>query len=203
MSSTGEKSYGVEEALERLLQQISSDDDYEGDETLDSDVDDIVIDNPTTTVSDHSDEDSVDDTDRIIESMVAEIHEDHNTMKSRSGSEKWYRKPLQQGGKARIHNIIRNQSGPTKHAQRHCGSSPEEAFKLFISPSLVQKIAECTSEEASEHTHTWKETNVEELYTSFGLLLLAGALHENKTRLADLWSAAEGRPIFNDSMARN
>lgn len=204
-SRTGEKRYGVEEAVQRILQDDdSSDDDNEGGEFLDSDIDDIVIDDPTTTmISDHSDEENIDETDRIIESMVAEIHEDYNTMKSRSGSEKWYRTPLEQRGRARTHNIIRNQSGPTNHARRYCGTSPEEAFKLFISPSLVQNIVECTNKEAGEHTHSWKETNVEELYNFFGLLLLAGALHENKTRVADLWSAAEGRPIFNDAMARN
>lgn len=202
-SSTGEKMYGVEEALQRMLQQNSSDDDNEADEFLENDIDDIVIDDPTTMVFDNSDEESIDDTDRLIESLVADIHEDYNTMKSRSGSEKWYRTPLEQRGRARIHNIIRNQSGPTNNARRHCGSSPEEAFKLFISPSLVQKIVEYTNNEAREHTHSWKKTNIEELYKFFGLLLLSGALHENKTRVADLWSATEGRPIFNDTMARN
>ena len=34
-------------------------------------------------------------------------------------------------------------------------------------------------------------------------MLLAGAYHENSTRVTELWSGEEGRPIFNKAMPRN
>ena len=80
--------YRVEEAVQRMLQQNSLDDDNEADEFFENDIDDEVIDDPTSMVFDHSDEESEDDTERLIKLLVADIHEEYNTMKSHSGSVK-------------------------------------------------------------------------------------------------------------------
>lgn len=194
----GQKKLSVEEVLQRFLCESSENDD-ESDASSQSDTDGAEIYDPITAPD--SDSDATDD---IMESVVAEIHENYNVMKSHNGSEKWSRCPTEQRRRARIHNIVRHQEGPVNFVRRTCGSSPKAAFKLLITPSLVQRIAEYTNSEASAKTPSiWSETNVEELYSFFGLLLLARVLHENKTRVADLWSAKEGRPIFNATMSRN
>jgi hypothetical protein len=49
----------------------------------------------------------------------------------------------------------------------------------------------------------WKETNGEEILAFIGLLILAGVHRAKNEALNDLWSIANGKPIFRATMSKN
>lgn len=127
-----------------------------------------------------------------------------NEMLSRNGQENWSSQPHQYAGQARVHNIVRERAGPTRIAERVCGQSPESSFKLFITQEMVNSIVTHTNTEGYlRFGQNWQDTNEDEMYTFFGLLLLAGVYHNKNSAISELWSHEDGRPIFNKSMKRN
>lgn len=185
--------YNAAEALERILQEDSNDDSSEN-ESISSDEPDEII---------HDPEVEDEDDDNIVQQLVDEIHNNHNEMLSRNGEETWRRTPNGQGGRAAAYNIIRNETGPTNQVRNTCGISPQNAFKLFITPAVIQKIVDCTNIEGHLIFPNWQDVDANELYKFCGILILSGAYHENKTSVADLWSVKDGRPVFNQAMSRN
>lgn len=183
--------YTAAQALERVLQEDSSDDSSDN-ETVSSEPNEII-----------DDPELEDDDDNIVQRLVADIHRDHNNMLSKNGEESWTRIPNQEGGRAAAYNVIRNVSGPTNYVRDICGISPDNAFKVFITPAVMQKIVDCTNVEGHLVSPTWEDTDVNELYKFCGILILSGAHRDNRTSITDLWSTRDGRPIFNKAMPRN
>ena len=106
-------------------------------------------------------------------------------MVSKNGLETWRLKPFECGGQTRAHNIAREQKGPIKMASQWCGRSPESAFKLFITEDMVSVIVTCTNAEGLLQVgQNWISTTQDEMYTFFGLLLLAG-VYRAKNSSAD------------------
>jgi hypothetical protein len=173
----------------------SSDDDPDTDSIVSEQEEaDTVVDDPLSTSSTDSDSDL----------PVFPIPCDIGEMASRNGDIVWQRQPVQQATQPRQWNIIRQRQGPTASALKICGRSPLDAFTIFCTPSIVRKIATYTNQEGCRvHGNQWQATTEEELYTFFGLLLLAGVDHAKNASVSELWSKLDGRPIFNRSMTRD
>ena len=100
------------------------------------------------------------------------------------------------------HNVLLTErSGPTSRAMTTCGNSPKDAFISLITTEIQQQIVNFTNIEGNRKRNGWIATTSDELYCFYGLLILAGAYHENKTRISELWSTSDGRPIFNRPVA--
>ena len=99
--------------------------------------------------------------------------------------------------------MMREHQGSTNAVRNVCGLSPDNAFKVFITPDIVRTIVECTNIEGSQRYGDWHLTDCDETYQLFGLLIIGGAHHDNKTRVADLWSSEHGRAIYAITMSRN
>ena len=103
-------------------------------------------------------------------------------------------------------NILRESQGPTRQAiQSGCGESPADAFKIFLSTSVIDEIVLHTNSEARRRLSgaDWNETNRGEMYCFIGLLLLSGVYQAKNEPIAELWSKDDGRAFFAQSMSRD
>jgi len=191
------------EAYRRLMEENSSESEENEENESDGSESDAVIEDPDSELemeismeenSMHGHGDSLQNP-VSIESYI---------MVSKDGQERWSNVPLQENHhvRPRPQNILRERQGPTQAARNVCGLSPEHAFKIFMSHQIVQKIVDFTNLEGQNRFPNWIPTTVEEMYCFFGVLLMAGAFHDNKTRVSEMWSA-EGRQIYNQCMSRN
>ncbi|KRZ69647.1 hypothetical protein T10_11576, partial [Trichinella papuae] len=81
-----------------------------------------------------------------------------------------------------------------------------DAFKLFITPAMVNLIAQKTNKKAEQVHGEWNEKHPnairswkaidEEVYAFIGLLLIAGVYKSSDESVSELWSLNNGRPIF-------
>lgn len=112
--------------------------------------------------------------------------------------------PLQNRGRARQQNIIREAAGPTRQAfEAGCGRSSGDAFKIFINHQMVDMIVTHTNAEARRQVDDWEATDRDELYVFIGLLILAGVYRAKNEPISQLWSKTDGRSIFGKSMSRD
>ena len=151
--------------------------------------------------------DAVDDAvneDDTVGTVVDAIHQEYVNVRSRDGQEIWSRDPVAPPiGRVAANNVMREHQGPTNAVRNVCGLSPADAFKVFITPDIVRTIVECTNIEGSQRYGDWHLTDCDEMYQLFGLLIIGGAHHNNKTRVADLWSSEHGQAIYTTTMSRN
>jgi hypothetical protein len=152
-----------------------------------------------------SDEDSTsEESDEDVAAVIPNVALVQNTMVSKDGNEEWSKTPPNQPAHPRAHNIVRQPTGPTRMAAQTCGQSVDTSFKLFITPEIGNIIVQHTNEEGRRQlADRWIDTNVEEVYTFIGLLLLAGVYHAKNESIHELWSQEHGRPVFNRTMSRN
>jgi hypothetical protein len=174
----------------------SSEDEIEASST-DDELEDNVLSN------DSEEEKTDSDAEGEFEGSAGSVVAGHQ-MISRNGQELWRTQPDRINAQHRRHNILREEAGPTKQAFSKCGRSPEEAFKLFITEEMVSAIVKYTNKEGRlRYKQAWKELTCEEMYVFFGLLMLAGVYRSKNSAVIELWSATDGRPIFNKSMSRD
>ena len=97
-----------------------------------------------------------------------------------------------------IENIVRENQGLPKDGRTE---QIDETFKLFLTPEIVDKIVLHSNEEANRQNIPL--TNVCEVYSYIGLLLLMGAEKDTSQSVHDLWSSLHGRAIYIGAMSRN
>lgn len=107
-------------------------------------------------------------------------------------------------------NIVRQAAVIT--AEARC-SSITEAFRLFLTQSIVIQVVQETNREGDksiyewnlhpESPKEWKDVDETEIYAWIGLCILAGIQKLNFEPVLSLWSNAEGRPIFRAVMLRD
>ena len=111
-------------------------------------------------------------------------------MISKNGQETWMKQPVESNvGRIQNHNVLRERSGPTARAMTTCRNSPKDAFISLITTEIQQQIVNFINIEGNRKRNGWIATTSDELYCFYGLLILAGAYHENKTRISELWSS--------------
>lgn len=150
-----------------------------------------------------SDSDSDDDDDDDDEGAQREV--DQNFFYGKDGTQ-WSKEPPA-GSRIRQHNIMQFRSGP-----RHQTSVPIEVFKLFFSPNIMFIIISETnrhakaafekwnSENPTKTKKVWKDFTSAELDAFIGIVLAAGASHNNMQELDVLWKA-DALPIFRAAMS--
>ena len=87
---------------------------------------------------------------------------------------------------------------------------------MFIDYEIVQIIVECTNQKAQKYYEEWNNKNSNkqrqwqpvdsvEMYATFGILIIAGALKANRESIHFLWTKKSlfSRPIFPASMSRD
>jgi len=101
-------------------------------------------------------------------------------------------------------DIIRTPSGICREAH---AENNMNAFKLLITPEMLDVIACETNREAERKVAAWNEANphniqewnatsITEILAVIGLVILAGIHRGRLEPLEALWSARSGRPIF-------
>lgn len=101
-----------------------------------------------------------------------------------------------------LQDIIRTPSGI-----RHEAHAEMNAFKLPITPEMLDVIARETNREAERKVAAWNKANphniqewnatsITEIQAVIGLVILAGIHRGRLEPLEALWSARSGRPIF-------
>lgn len=78
----------------------------------------------------------------------------------------------------------------------------EEAFKLYLTPELIQQIVNFTNQKATKLKHRLDLTS-DELYAFIGLVILSGTYKENDTEVNELWSEDDGRAIYSGCIGRD
>jgi hypothetical protein len=90
--------------------------------------------------------------------------------------------------------------GPTRLRQSR--TSPLDLFQVFLPPSLVQHLADCTNEYASSKIAVeWTPTNTSELYCFIGLLVYMGIDH--LPQLPMYWSGLYSHTFVSAAMSRD
>ena len=85
-----------------------------------------------------------DSEDKIVNNLVEEIHQQSNHYSARDG-EIWSKEPIAQHatGRLQVHNLVREQQGPTREVSWICANSPADSFKMFLTPEIVNIIVVC------------------------------------------------------------
>lgn len=99
--------------------------------------------------------------------------------------------------------IVHEAQGPTRNILQNCCRNPSDAFKIFLTPSIVSTIVECTNKEGALQMEIWQDIDSDELNVFFALLLLIGAYKEINSSIFELWSQEDGRNIFKNSLSLN
>lgn len=140
------------------------------------------------------------------EGETAEEQAPEGTFLSKSGDLLWFSYP-QEGGvktrgcRARVENIVKMTSGPTRYATS-CVDNIKSSFQIFLPESIEGIILEMTNLEGKRaFGDTWTDLDLEELQAYMGLLILAGVYSSNNEAPQSLWDAESGRPIFQATMS--
>ena len=198
------KSLSDEEIRMILAEELynnSSEDEIEDDDYIPSDddgeIDEIV---PALDISDEE----ADDYQSIAEQTLAANENPQMSFTSKNKTENWTSNPQSDSeGRLRIHNIVREKSGPTRYAIRNVDDIAS-AFSLFFRDSLLQEICTFTNIEGDlKLKDRWKQLDIEELKKFIATLLLIGVYKSKGEPVHQLWSKDDGRPIFNAIFARN
>ena len=81
----------------------------------------------------------------VVNDLVQDIHVGANILMSNSGQEQWSKLPYQSMLDKELTNILHE----TMDSTNACIQSPMDAFRVFLTFSIVQHIADCTKIEAS------------------------------------------------------
>jgi hypothetical protein len=134
-----------------------------------------------------------DDDDEVAE--IANV--DDNGLTAKDGEE-WKNAPFP--SKVCNQNILREQCGPTRTAQKKV-TSIETSFSLFFTSEMLELVVKHTNEEVRRRPGgRYKETDREELEKFMGLLILAGVYKSRGEAVEALWGP-NGRHIFPKTMA--
>lgn len=122
---------------------------------------------------------------------------------SRNKSVCWSSNPVEHlGGRAPVHNIIHTTPGPSRFANRQCGSVVD-SFMLFLRQPLLETIRKWTNAEGEVvYNREWKNLDAEEFKNFIGVVILIGVYKSGNENATQLWSKDNGRPIFNKIMSR-
>ena len=83
--------------------------------------------------------------DEIVNNLVEEIHQQSSHYSARDG-QIWSKEPIAQHatGRVQVHNLVREQHGPTREVLRICANIPADSFKVFLTPEIVNIIVQET-----------------------------------------------------------
>lgn len=104
----------------------------------------------------------------------------------------WQKKVPNTAVRTRAHNIFQGRSGRRGPALQ--AKLPFDFWDLFITPGMTEILVEQTnliiSNKGQKYTQKSKgrETDIVEMKTFLGLILLAGIYHSNIMNLDDLWN---------------
>ena len=109
-------------------------------------------------------------------------------------------------------NILHNTSGPRREAKR--ATTPKEAFELFITNEMIEKIVENTNKniepflemnrhliENSNKYTSYKKVDVIDIRTFFGILYLRAAFKLNLMNQNIIWNHEAAHSIFGAGMS--
>lgn len=106
-------------------------------------------------------------------------------------------------GRLSICNILRKSPGPTAYAKRNINTdSALSAFLLLFDQSLINFVANCTTEHGKETDQTWN-IDSEELLKFIALTYARGVLGMTHFDLKECWNKQWGHPLFSNSMPRD
>ncbi|KAK1885696.1 PiggyBac transposable element-derived protein 4 [Dissostichus eleginoides] len=139
------------------------------------------------------------DTEESSESSEEEMDIVSNRM-SRKGSY-WAELPPTQA-KTPSHNLLRSRSGP---APGFSTVSPIDAWKLFITDSILEEVLRCTNMEgrrvATNRGKEWKKLSKEELMAFIGLTILAGSEKNWDVPIRVLFGSPLHNPMYKATMS--
>ncbi|KAJ4942402.1 hypothetical protein JOQ06_012268 [Pogonophryne albipinna] len=139
------------------------------------------------------------DTEESSESSEEEMDIVSNRM-SRKGSY-WAELPPTQA-KTPSHNLLRSRSGP---APGFSTVSPIDAWKLFITDSILEEVLRCTNMEgrrvATNRGKEWKNLSKEELMAFIGLTILAGSEKNWDVPIRVLFGSPLHNPMYKATMS--
>lgn len=139
------------------------------------------------------------DTEESSESSEEEMDIVSNRM-SRKGSY-WAELPPTQA-KTPSHNLLRSRSEP---ASGFSTVSPIDAWKLFITDSILEEVLKCTNMEgrrvAINRGKEWKNLSKEELMAFIGLTILAGSEKNWDVPIRVLFGSPLHNPMYKATMS--
>ena len=143
-----------------------------------------------------SDPDDSGSEDELVNHLVEEIHQQISHYYARDG-QIWSKEPIAQHatGRVQVHNLVREQQGPTLEVLRICANNPADSFKVFLTPEIVNIIVVCTNRGLLQ-INNWQNTDEVEIYSFFGLLLLIEAYKDKNASVPEMWSETDGRPVY-------
>ena len=165
-----------------------------------------MIDNQTDDLEDQviSDPESSDDSSSDTYQDQHSSVDVQDFLTSKDGTEIWQKTPFIYGSQAQSANVLTEAQGPSRQARNTCGQTPLHSFKLFITDEITQIILKHSNDEGKRlYCDAWNCISSEELHVFLGLMLLAGVYRSKNSPIDELWSEADGRPIFGRSMSRN
>ena len=112
-------------------------------------------------------------------------------------------------GRALQANLVRDRARLTVQSRNL--HSLEQMFKLIITEEIVEIIVQETNRKVIDSIDNynlnnpnaeknWNQTDSLEIYTFIGLLILARVYRSMNENINELWSKANGRPIFSATM---
>ena len=113
----------------------------------------------------------------------------------------WVKNPAHQG-RSNSANVFRVPKGPPAHVKQL--TTEAEHFLLFLPPSMLKKIIDCTTAEYKRATGEDNDLclSMEELMAFIGLTVARGVLCGRGEPLHAFWSQDYGRDLFRQSMTR-
>ncbi|XP_066583280.1 piggyBac transposable element-derived protein 4-like [Prorops nasuta] len=119
---------------------------------------------------------------------------------------RWLKKVPPRNVRTRAINIISYLPGPRGKAKQ--AKSADECFALFINDTILNCIVCCTNiyiahvREKYERERDAKNTDLEEIKTFIGLLLLTGVTKSRSLHLSDIWNKNKlGIAVFSATMS--
>lgn len=112
---------------------------------------------------------------------------------------------LNSAGRRALHNILRENPGPTNYAKRHITEeSVSSAWMLMINDKILRHISDCTEKEAHRQLNndTWSLSQ-HELEAFIAVLYARGAFGANTLPILSLWNSKWGPRFFPETIARD
>lgn len=107
-------------------------------------------------------------------------------------------------GRPPLHNIFRQEVGPTGYAKRHIMKGKvSTAFSLIIDHRIMNHIRTCTIEEANRVLGSDWSLSQEKLAAFIAILYARAAYGANNLKLSFLWNNIWGPKFFSETMSRN
>jgi hypothetical protein len=163
-----------------------------------------------------SDDDADDDDDDDYNGSQAAENDDNQADKAfvaKSGKV-WSKHPPTPR-KSRPSNVVRRIAGSIKPDTALKVCTEVDAFKLFLTPAIIQTVVKHTNAEGSRVVSEWLEKNPnssrvftsfddDEVYAFIGLNIIRGVYHLQRSEIRELWSDSDlTMPIFRGTMSLN